>query len=104
MTHNTAMALKLTRQLPAEFSHMMQQLNQGRLTLRYKNEDQDRVINAIDLAGSRIAIAISMAGILIGSSMLFEHGPPLSRFGALGFIIALGIGGYLGMSILWRKP
>jgi ubiquinone biosynthesis protein len=104
MTHNTSTLIKLTRQLPADLSLLLHQLNQGRLNIRYKNEDQDRMINAIDLAGSRIAMGLSLAGVLVASSMLFEHGPPLSRIGAIGYIVAIGIGAYLGMSILWRKP
>jgi len=104
MTHNTSTLIKLTRQLPADLSLLLHQLNQGRLSVRYKNEDQDRMINAIDLAGTRIAMALSLAGVLLASSMLFEHGPPLSRIGAVGYIVAIGIGAYLGMSILWRKP
>jgi ubiquinone biosynthesis protein len=92
------------RSLPRRIDAVMNQLEEGELKIRLEHTNLRRLIGILDVVSNRIALAIIIAAIVIGSSLLvassresFVLGFPLVE---IGFIAALVLGFFLAYSIL----
>jgi ubiquinone biosynthesis protein len=92
---------RLARSLPFETSELLKKARTGRLKFRLDFEDLGDVVREIDRSVNRLAFAVVIAGILVGSSFVTRagFGPTfmgLPILGLAGFLVA----GVLGLWFL----
>ena len=97
-------AVALAGQLPHDLSLLMRKARRGGLQLHFELAHLRRVGDQIDRAASRLSIALVIAGLVIGSSIVMTvgGGPTLlglPAFGLLGFCAAGAAGLWLVHSI-----
>ena len=97
-------ALNLFEKLPSDFTRLLRNARRGRMHLGLELAHLKRVGDQLDRAASRIAIALVIAALIIGSSivMTVPGGPTvfgLPAFGLLGFAGAVAGGLWLVNSI-----
>jgi len=90
---------------PKDLLHITRQIRRQKFVVRYINEHQDELIAAQHQVSNRIAFAIVIAALLIGSAMIvISKTPPLfygiSIIGIIGFIFAAVMGIWLLIAIL----
>ncbi len=96
--------LSLAERLPHDAAQMLRQARRGQLRLHLDLAHLKRVGDQIDRAASRLSIALIIAGLVIGSSIVMTvgGGPQLlglPAFGLLGFCAAIAAGFWLVQSI-----
>ncbi|MDH7600519.1 MAG: AarF/ABC1/UbiB kinase family protein [Armatimonadota bacterium] len=83
--------------LPEQMSRLMRKAVEGHLRIEFKHEGLDEVTEALRASSNRIAVALIVAAIIVGSSLIVaSSGGPMP--GWLG-IPSLGVVGYLLASI-----
>jgi ubiquinone biosynthesis protein len=92
--------------LPQDLSTLLRRARHGKVQVGIEIADLRRTGNQIDRAASRLALALVIAALIIGSSivMTVEGGPTLlglPAFGLLGFVGAV-VGGLLLVRSVWR--
>jgi len=100
-------ALNIAEQLPHDFSRLLRNARNGHLSVAIDLAHLKRVGDQIDRAANRLAIALVIASLVIGSSivMTVKGGPTLfglPAFGFLGFFGA-GAGALWLMRAIWRS-
>ncbi len=88
---------RLARALPAEAYDLLKKAGSGRLKLRLDLEELGDVVREIDRSVNRLAFAVVIAGILIGSSFVTREGVGpsflgLPILGLAGFSVAVVLG------------
>jgi ubiquinone biosynthesis protein len=90
---------KLAGDLPFEVKRILQKSRKGEMSVELRHRDLDKLILELDRSSNRVAFAMVIAAIIVGSSMIlrFEIGYKIfgfSALGLLGFLMAgvLGIG------------
>lgn len=96
--------IDLAKELPYAAKDIMRQLRAGRLKIEYVHVGLEPATRSMSRAANRLAVAIILAALLIGSSLLISSRvPPLaggiSVIGIIGYVIAYGFGLWLLMSI-----
>ncbi len=86
-----ARALAVAGQLPHDLSRLLRRARQGRLNISLEVAHLKRTGDVIDRAASRLAVALVIAALIIGSSIVMTvgGGPQLlglPMFGLLGFV------------------
>ncbi len=99
--------LAVAEQLPHDVSHLLRNARRGRLNLGIELTHLKRVGDQIDRAANRLAMALVIAALIIGSSivMTVKGGPTLFGlpvFGFLGFCGAVA-GGIWLVRAIWRS-
>jgi ubiquinone biosynthesis protein len=94
-------------QLPQDLTRLMRRLRHGHLRLDIELAHLKRVGDQIDRAANRLALALVIAALIIGSSivMTVSGGPTLfglPAFGLLGFCGAV-VGGLWLLRSIWRS-
>ncbi|MCW5655526.1 AarF/UbiB family protein [Hydrogenophaga sp.] len=100
-------ALAVAEQLPHDVSHLLRNARRGKLQVGIELAHLRRVGNQIDRAANRLAMALVIAALIIGSSivMTVQGGPTLlglPLFGFLGFVGAV-LGGLWLVRAIWRS-
>jgi ubiquinone biosynthesis protein len=100
--------LSLGREIPHQLSDVLKQLRSGNLIDGLELRGLMPLVNATDRAGNRLAFAIVLAGLIVGSSIIVvadaaDVGIGLSRIALVGFSVAAVIGFWLLVSILRRR-
>ena len=100
-------ALAVAEQLPHDVSHMLRNARRGRLHVGIELAHLKRVGDQVDRAANRLAMALIIAALIIGSSivMTVKGGPTLfglPAFGFLGFMGAM-LGGVWLVRAIWRS-
>lgn len=90
---------------PKDLLHITRQIRRQKFVVRYINEYQDELIAAQHQISNRIAFAIVIAALLIGSAMIvISKTPPLlygiSLIGIIGFLFAAVMGIWLLIAII----
>ena len=90
---------KLAGGLPFEVKRILQKSRKGEMSVELRHRDLDKLILELDRSSNRVAFAMVIAAIIVGSSMILrlEIGYKIfgfSALGLLGFLMAgvLGIG------------
>ena len=88
---------RLARGLPVEAYDILKKLNSGRLKMRLDMEELGSVVKEIDRSVNRLAFAVVIAGILIGSAFVTREGVGpsfmgLPILGLVGFTVAVIMG------------
>jgi ubiquinone biosynthesis protein len=99
--------LVTAEQLPHDISHLLRNARRGRLHVGIEVRHLKRVGDQIDRAANRMAMALVIAALIIGSSivMTVSGGPSLFGlpvFGLMGFVGAV-IGGLWLVRAIWRS-
>ena len=100
-------ALAVAEQLPHDVSHMLRNARRGRLHVGIELAHLKRVGDQVDRAANRLAMALIIAALIIGSSivMTVKGGPTLfglPAFGFLGFMGAM-LGVVWLVRAIWRS-
>ena len=99
--------LGLAEQLPHDLARLLRSARRGRLNVGIELAHLRRVGDQIDRAASRLALALVIAALIVGSSivMTVQAGPTLMGlplFGFLGFTGAV-VGGLWLVRSIWRS-
>jgi ubiquinone biosynthesis protein len=99
--------LALAEQLPHDLSSLLRRARRGRLQVGLELTHLRRVGDQLDRAASRLSLALVIAALIIGSSivMTVSGGPTLlglPAFGLLGFLGAV-VGGLWLLRSVWRS-
>ena len=99
--------LALAEQLPHDVSRLLRNARRGRVHVGIELAHLKRVGDQIDRAANRLSMALVIAALIIGSSIVMnvKGGPTLfglPAFGFMGFIGAV-IGGLWLVRSIWRS-
>jgi ubiquinone biosynthesis protein len=97
--------IDLLKDLPYETRSILRKLREGRIKMEVEQTGQDMVRRTLNRVGNRLAVALVVAALLVGSALLVvSESPPLvsgiSIIGITGFGIAAVLGLLLEFSIL----
>ncbi len=95
----------LFKELPSDLREILLKLKEDKLAIKFEHKGLDGLIDQLDKSSNRLSFAIIIAGLLIGSSIVFQTqvGPKLfgySLLGFLGFVLASLFGIKLLLKIL----
>ncbi len=95
----------LLRDLPEELRTILQQLRSGRMRLEFEHRGLHALGSALDRVSNRIAFAIVLAALIVGSSLIVlsdipPHWHKIPVIGLLGFLVAGIMGFWLLLSII----
>ncbi len=93
---------RVFREAPKAFEVILHNARESKGELRLKHEKLEDLVNHIDRSSNRLAFAIVVASIIIGTSSIAQHhiGPSIWGFSALG-IIGYSLAGILGLRLIW---
>ncbi|MCC5789032.1 MAG: hypothetical protein JJT75_05315 [Opitutales bacterium] len=94
----------LFRYLPLEINNFFRSLEKGRARIAFEHHGLKPMIRTLDQVSNRISLAIVLASLIVGSSLIIHAGiPPLwnniPAIGLLGYTFAGVIGAWLVYSI-----
>jgi len=99
--------LHLIKEIPGELREILRQARQGRVKIEFEHRGLENMLSTHDRISNRLAFAIVLASLIIGSSLIVLseippkwHGIPV--IGLAGFIIAGVMGLWLLFSIIKR--
>jgi len=97
--------LHLLRDLPEELRTILYQLRSGRLRLEFEHRGLKSLGAALDRVSNRIAFAIVLAALIVGSSLIIlsdipPHWHSIPIIGLVGFLVAGIMGFWLLLSII----
>lgn len=95
----------LLQELPGEVRSIMGKLQRGKLKAQFEHLGLDRLIRELDRSTNRLAFALIVGALIVGSSLVvqLDIGPKLwglPLFGFLGFGLAAILGLWLVLAIL----
>lgn len=93
--------LRLSRQAPTDIAYLLRQLRSGKMKLHVHHDHLETLAATIDRASKRNSVAVVIAALIIGSSLLFLTNTPFARLGIVGYVAAGILGFMLILSILW---
>jgi ubiquinone biosynthesis protein len=98
----------LQRQLPQRLSQIIEKLERGELALKFQHENLAQLHHTLEDIASRLTVAIIIAAIVIGSSLIVtaDVGPTLFGFpalGVIGYVISAVLGLWIVFNILRSK-
>jgi ubiquinone biosynthesis protein len=97
----------LFREIPREVRAILKQAREGRLRIEFQHRGLDPVLSTLDRVSNRVAFAIVLASLIVGSSIVTVSDIPpkwneMPVIGLVGFVIAGLLGFWLLVSILHR--
>jgi ubiquinone biosynthesis protein len=97
--------MEFSHQFPRDLLELARLLRQEQLTVRVEPLGLDRILATHDQTSNRVAFAVIIAALLIGSALIvISNTPPLiwgiSAIGLAGFLLALILGLWLLVAIL----
>jgi ubiquinone biosynthesis protein len=100
--------IRLFKVIPRELREVLKNVRDGKLRIEIAYHELDRTLFRLDLISDRIASAIVLAALIVGSSIIIlSRTPPrwhdMPIIGLLGFLIAAVMGFWLLTSILKRE-
>ncbi|RLB04176.1 MAG: AarF/ABC1/UbiB kinase family protein [Deltaproteobacteria bacterium] len=98
----------LIKDIPGELHEILRLTKEGRIKIEFEHRGLDSLLFAMDRVSNRIAFAIVLASLIIGSSLItLSDIPPkwheIPVIGLAGFIVAGVIGLWLLVSIIKKK-
>ena len=94
--------LSSQRELPRRLNQIIDKLETGKLSIRFRHEHLEGLLSALESASNRLTLGIIIAALIIGSSMIITTGigPLLLGFPALG-VMGYLISGILGLWLIF---
>ena len=98
-------AVELARELPLEVRRLMAQIKEGRARFHVHHEGLESLINTLERIINRLAFALVLSSLIIGSSVVIHSRvPPLwhnvSVLGLAGYLMAGVMGFWLLIAML----
>jgi ubiquinone biosynthesis protein len=99
-------AAGLIRELPLEIRRLLAQIKEGRVRLQVNHQGMEFLMNTLERVGNRLAFALVLAALIIGSSVVVHSRvPPLwhndvSVIGVVGYLLAGVMGFWLLIAML----
>ncbi len=105
LSQTGASYLHLFRDLPDELRTILHQLRSGRMRLEFEHRGLKSLDATLDRVSNRIAFAIVLAALVVGSSVIIHSGIPprwhdIPVIGLIGFLVAGVMGFWLLLSII----
>ncbi|MBN1276003.1 MAG: AarF/ABC1/UbiB kinase family protein [Deltaproteobacteria bacterium] len=99
--------VRMLKEIPSQINVILQQAKKGRIKIEFKHMGLEPMLSTLDRTSNRIAFAIVLASLVIGSSLIVLSGIPpkwneIPIIGLAGFIIAGLMGFWLLLSIMRR--
>ena len=94
--NNLNQVLAFQKQLPNRLSQITQKLERGQLSIKFRHENLEEMHHTLEDIASRLTVAIIVASIVIGSSLIITTNVGPMLFG----LPALGVVGYLFSALL----
>lgn len=99
--------MHLLKDIPGELREIIKQARQGKIKIEFEHRGLESMYSTHDRISNRLAFAIVLASLIIGSSLIVLSGIPpkwhdIPLIGLAGFIIAGLMGFWLLLSILRR--
>ncbi len=93
--------VSLAREIPAELSSILKQTRAGKLNIVFQHRGLEKLRTTLDQTGNRVAYAIVLAALVVGSSLVVLSGIPptwnnIPLIGLAGFLAA----GLMGFGLL----
>ncbi|MFA4944731.1 MAG: AarF/UbiB family protein [Lentisphaeria bacterium] len=90
------------RHLPEEADALLTQVRRGDIRIKFEHRGLDRLAHSLDQTSNRVAFAIVLAALIIGSAIMVHSGIPpkwngIPIIGLSGFCLS----GFMGFSLLW---
>lgn len=97
--------MRLLRELPEEMRTILQQVRSGKMRLEFEHRGLKSLGATLDQVSNRIAFAIVLAALIIGSSLIIlsdipPHWHSIPVVGLIGFLVAGIMGFWLLLSII----
>ena len=96
--------LQLLGRLPGKMDRSLTRLLRGELQVRFLHEGLDRTVQRLERTSNRVAMAIVLAALIIGSGIVLQAQGPIwwgvPAVGVIGFVLAAFIGLGLVIGIL----
>ena len=97
--------LNLLKEIPGEVRDILRQTRQGKVKIEFEHRGLDQMLFTHDRISNRIAFAIVLASLVIGSGLIVLSGIPprwheIPIIGLIGFVFAGAMGFWLLISIL----
>jgi len=107
MYNSGAELLDLIKEIPGEVREILRQAKQGRIRIEFEHRGIEPMLSTHDRISNRLAFAIVLASLVIGSSLIVLSGIPpnwhgIPVIGLAGFLIAGVMGFWLLVTILRR--
>lgn len=102
LRRNLTDGLDLLKDLPVRLERLLAMLEKGELGLEFKHKGLVPLTQAIESSANRVAVALIVAALIVGSSMIITTGAEPKLFG----LPAMGLVGYLisaviGLWLVW---
>ncbi|HWI41099.1 MAG TPA: AarF/UbiB family protein, partial [Verrucomicrobiae bacterium] len=92
--------LHLTRSLPRDIKEIINRINRDKFKIDLEHRGLDRVINELDRSANRLSSSLTLAALIVGSSILAHMEDTVFRgIATFGFIIAGILGFWLVIAI-----
>jgi len=100
-------SIHLLKEIPGELREILQLVRQGKIKMEFEHRGLEPMLSAHDRISNRIAFAIVLASLVIGSSLIVLSGVPpkwheIPIIGLVGFLAVGMMGFWLLVSILRR--
>ncbi|MFH1037122.1 MAG: AarF/ABC1/UbiB kinase family protein [PVC group bacterium] len=97
--------LSLLRDIPAEVRSILKLTRGGNLKIIFQHRGLDRILSTLDRSSNRVAFAIVLAALVVGSSLIVHAGVPpkwngIPIIGVIGFLVAGIMGFWLLITII----
>jgi ubiquinone biosynthesis protein len=97
--------VQLVQEIPGETREILEQMKQGKIKMEFKHRGLEPMLSTHDQISNRIAFAIVIAALIIGSALIvLSKTPPflfgISFIGIIGFLAAAVMGLWLLIAIL----
>ena len=107
MVDSGAEFIHLLKEIPGEVREILRQAKHGKVKMEFEHRGLEPMLSTHDRISNRLAFAIVLAALIIGSSLIVLSGIPpkwheIPVIGLAGFIIAGVMGFWLLVSILRR--
>jgi len=93
------------QEIPGETREILEQMKQGKIKMEFEHKGLEPMLSTYDQISNRIAFAIVIAALIIGSALIvLSKTPPflfgISFIGIIGFLAAALMGLWLLIAIL----
>lgn len=105
LRRNLADGMELVKDLPRRLERLLAMLEKGEIGLEFKHKGLVPLTQAIESSANRVAVALIVAALIVGSSMIITTGAEpkifgLPAMGLIGYLISAVIGLWLVWNIL----
>jgi ubiquinone biosynthesis protein len=93
--------IQLLKEIPGEMNEILKQVRQGRVKIGWEHRGLETLIYQLDRSSNRVAFALIISGLIVGSSLILQTNlwPHLFGFPVLG-LLGFGLAGILGVGLL----